>query len=49
MWDDYLEKRVYIRSFTDHDTYVLMGETPEIMALGETLDISEFATFKWYK
>ena len=26
-----------------------MGETPETLALGETPDISEFATFKWYE
>ena len=44
-----LKKMVYIRSFTYHDINNLMGYTPEILALGENLNTSEFAAFKWYE
>ena len=38
-----------IRSFTAHDIYSLMGEVPDTLINGETLDISEFRQFKWYE
>jgi len=49
LWDDCLERRAYIRSFTAHDIYSLMGEVPDTLANGETPDISEFSCFKWYQ
>ena len=49
LWDDCLERRAYIRSFTAHDIYSLMGEVPDTLVNGETPDISEFSQFKWYE
>ena len=49
LWDDCLERRAYIRSFTAHDIYSLMGEVPDTLVNGESPDISEFSQFKWYE
>ena len=49
LWDDCLDRRAYIRSFTAHDIYSLMGEVPDTLVNGETPDISEFSQFKWYE
>ena len=49
LWDDCIERQVYIRSFTAHDIYSLQGEVPETLVCGETPDISEFASFQWYE
>ena len=48
LWDDCLERRAFIRSFTAHDIYSLMGEVPDTLVNGESPDISEFSQFKWY-
>ena len=49
LWDDCMERQAYIRSFTAHDIYNLKGESPETLVSGETPDISEFASFRWYE
>ena len=48
LWDDYIERQCYIRSFTVYDIYSPHEETLETLINGETPDISEFAKFQWY-
>ena len=48
LWDDCLELEGYIRSNTAHDIFMLNGEVPETIMLGETSDISQFCEFEWY-
>ena len=48
LWDNYIERHAYIKSFTSHDIFALKGDTPDTLVNSETLEIREFATFKWY-
>ena len=48
LWDDCLERRAYIKSFTTNNHYSLQGESPETLINGETPDISAFGEFGWY-
>ncbi len=48
LWDDCFERRAYIRSTTVYDIYSLIGEVTDTLVNGETPDISEFSSFKWY-
>ena len=50
LWDDCMERQVYIRSFAAHDIFNSKGDNPETLVSGETSDIiSEFALLKWYE
>jgi len=47
-WSDAIELEAYVRSNTAHDIYILQGEVPETVMLGETSDISQFCEFALY-
>ena len=47
-WADAIELEAYVRSNTAHDIYILQGEVPEMVMLGETSDTSQFCEFAFY-
>ena len=42
IWEDALEYEAYVRSNTALDIYMLQGEVPETLILGDTSYISQF-------
>eukprot|EP00957_Ditylum_brightwellii_P033927 2570510-Ditylum_brightwellii.AAC.1 len=46
-WDDCIELEAMIMSHTAHPLWELKGEVPEIVMIGNTADISQFADLAW--
>ncbi len=47
-WADAIKLKAYISSNTAHDIFILQGEVPEMVMLGEMSDISQFCEFAFY-
>jgi hypothetical protein len=47
-WVDAIKLEAYICSNTAHDIFILQGEVPETVMLGETSNISQFCKFTFY-
>ena len=47
-WADAIELKAYVGSNTAHDIFILQGEVPETVMLGETSNISQFCEFAFY-
>ncbi len=48
-WVDAIKLKAYVCSNTAHDIFILQGEIPETVMLGETSDISQFCEFAFYE
>ena len=49
LWDHCIELEALIRSHTALDIYMLHGEVPETVMLGETPDITQLGELSWYE
>ena len=47
-WADAIKLEAYVCSNTAHDIFILQGEVPETVMLGEMSDISQFCEFAFY-
>ena len=47
-WADAIKLEAYVCSNTAHDIFILQGEVPEMVMLGETSDVSQFCDFAFY-
>ena len=48
IWDNALDFEAYLRSNTDLDIYMMQGEVPETVLLGETSDICKLCEHGFY-
>jgi hypothetical protein len=49
LWDDFIIREAYVRSYTSLDIFGLEGQVPERKVKGETVDIATIAEYAWYE